>query len=136
MPDHVFQPRGPRVMPSGIVHLIGDLVIGAAGAVTSFNAMGFVSITKESTAGQYTFVLADKYAKVLGADFRFIDTTAAGVYGQIISHTVTTAAPRVGNIVTQFFNFSDTAANAPSGMQCIIDFWLQHSQLGIGQDIS
>lgn len=47
------------------VTIYGSLTVGASGAVTSFAGGGISTITKESTAGQYSIVLTDYFQRLL-----------------------------------------------------------------------
>jgi hypothetical protein len=57
--------KGAKMLERDPVILFLRATIGASGAVTLNEGKGVTSITKESTAGQYTIVLQDKYAALL-----------------------------------------------------------------------
>lgn len=50
------------------VTLYGSFVVGAAGAVASFQGGGIESVVKESADGQYTITLSDTYNRFLKFD--------------------------------------------------------------------
>lgn len=53
-----------------LVTIHGQVLIGAAGAVTSYQGGGVSAVTKvAATTGQYDIVLEDKYSKFMGAEF-------------------------------------------------------------------
>ena len=52
----------------------GVITVGAAGAVTSFTGEGIVSVTKETTAGQYTIKLSD-----INSELTFVSLLNAGI---------------------------------------------------------
>lgn len=52
-------------MEADTVSLYGSFNVGSSGAVASFAGGGIASVVKESTAGQYTITLTDKYSRFL-----------------------------------------------------------------------
>ena len=75
------------------VDLFLQAAIGATGAITlnTANSKGIKSITKESTAGQYTVVFNDAYQRVIDVNVRFIhdDAVAAAPHVYLISRSTT-----------------------------------------------
>lgn len=47
--------------------------VGTSGAVSSAGGLGFTSVTKESTAGQYSIKLDSKFNRFLGMTWNIVD---------------------------------------------------------------
>jgi hypothetical protein len=63
------------------------LTIGATGAVTSFNGYGVASITRNG-AGNYTVVLTEQHAFLIGASIIELYATSEDITFQILSEDV------------------------------------------------
>lgn len=129
-----------------LVDLYLVATIGSSGAVTlkRWNGSAYVtagsdgwggikSITKESTAGQYTVVLQDKYNRLVHFDACFeVPTTglpAAPVVGEIPGNTdVTAATPQIQVQCTTAGGGS--ATNPASGEVMHLHFVLQNTSTG------
>lgn len=61
------------------VQLFGTVAIGAAGAVSAVKGYGIASVVKEATAGQYSIVLSDKFARCLCVTAQVVHDSISGV---------------------------------------------------------
>lgn len=61
------------------VTIYGSFAVGASGAVASSQGGGIVSVTKESTAGQYTIALSEQFARFLHLDAQVVDDAVSQV---------------------------------------------------------
>ncbi len=107
----------------------GYVDIGASGAIAAAGLLagrGVVSITKESTAGRYTFVLKDTYSHFYGADINHLHTAAVAGEPQVRSQDVATEANRT--VVIDHYDTSDTAVDVPSGTRLFFHFKLGMSR--------
>lgn len=103
------------------------LVIGAAGAVTSFSGEGISNVEKEVTDGQYTVTFSDAgaYESLIYANAIQLDA-AEDITFQIISEDVDSAtAPEV---VIQL-KTAAAAANATSGAIVYAEFVLKREEV-------
>src|SRR5690349_4023080 len=98
-----------------VATLFLQATIGASGAVTlaSAQSIGITSITKEATAGQYTILLQDKYARLLNLSVSQLLGSATAIDApswQMLSEDV----DGVKTIVVQFYA-ADAATEANPG---------------------
>ena len=74
--------------------LYAKITIGASGACTLTEGVGFKSITKNST-GDYTLVLADRYCSLKAFKAIHVATSAEDLKFQVKAFDVTIAAPYI-----------------------------------------
>lgn len=100
-----------------------------ANAYSPTGTQGVASVTKESTAGQYTFVFQGSFARVLKADFTpLVATTgvsAAAKLGVVGTSPSVSSAP--GTITIQLVDYAGIAVNPASGERIIFEFVLDDS---------
>ena len=114
-------------------HLYAELVVGAAGAVTSGIGKGIASIVKETAAGQYTVNLTDSYNKLLHCDIMLLsatnsDPTTVAITGRLLSEDVVNSA--TPKLVIQGIALDDgAAANFASGAKVYIKITLRNSSV-------
>jgi hypothetical protein len=116
-----------------VVHLFAEVKIGASGAVTSAKGGGIASVTKESTAGQYTIKFSDKFSKFLGMKFDVVHSSISGVaFIQVLESGSTFQADIKADqsITIQLLDFAGAAVNAPSGAALIIESKFRVSSIG------
>lgn len=102
----------------------------AANSFSPAGTQGITSVTKEATAGQWTFVLQDGFQRLLGATFTPVVATtgistaaAMGVVKPSGVNGLTT-----GNTFTvQFADFAGAAVNPASGEVMLLTFELDQS---------
>ena len=125
--------RNYNTLEVDVVNLFGSIVIGAAGAVTSFQGGGIKSVTKEATAGQYTIELTDLFARILGASFESlaVGPTLVGKL-QILNDPATFQADvkADGKITIQCLDFAGAAVNPASGEAILVDIKARQSKIG------
>lgn len=63
----------PLTYEADTVTIFGNIVVGASGAVASFQGGGVFNVVKESTAGQYSITLLDRFSRFLSFDACVID---------------------------------------------------------------
>ncbi len=94
------------------VFLFGECTIGAAGAVSGIKGNGISTITKESGTGNYSFLLEDKYNKLLSfnAAMVAVSTTVAKtcLTGRAETQTVTFKA-KSASTAGDYFVLTDAA---------------------------
>lgn len=115
------------------VTLWAEINVGASGAVSSSSGLGIASVTKESTAGQYTIALSDSYNKLLHAQIMLLDDTdsnpaTVAIIGRVLSEDVaSSSAPK---IVIQGVALDDgAAANFASGAKLLVKIELRNSSV-------
>ena len=99
------------------VHLYGQLVVGAAGAVTSFAGGGFVGCTKQVADGQYEIELLEGN-RLLEVSVVSVLGSASGVArAQIFETPATFQADFKADkkFKIQLLDFAGAAVNAASG---------------------
>ena len=114
-----------------VVHLYARITIGAAGAVSASSGLGITSTVKESSAGQYTVRLTDRYNQLLHANVTVISAVDAaatvGTVYRIQSEAVNSATPA---LVIQASDVATGAdANPTSGDILLLKIELRNSSL-------
>ena len=116
------------------VSLYGNFVILGSGAVGTVKGLGILSVTKESTAGQYTIVLEEKWNRLLSAKGGFVkDGNGSGIASVEI---ITAPASLQGQIqagtgyTIQFYDYTGVAADAASGSVHSFEVCLRRSSVG------
>lgn len=132
MSNHILNAR--LAVEKQPVTLFGNFVIGSSGAVGTVKGIGIKSVTKESTAGQYTIVLEEKWNRLLGAKGGFIkDSSGSGVANVEI---ITAPASLQGQIqagtgyTIQFYDYTGVAADAAAGSVHSFEITLRRSSVG------
>lgn len=119
-----------------VVELNASFSVGAAGAVVanSLKGGGFSSVVKESTAGQYTITLSDRWNRLLAVDAQVVLATIAASMpkAQILMDPATLQSDfkSNGEIVIQFVDAAGAAVNVDSGAMVMIDMRVRNSSVG------
>lgn len=116
-----------------LVKLFGSVVIGSSGAVTSFQGGGIASVVKESTAGQYTITLSDRFAFFLMGHFRTVGASALAVAAIQVLETPATFQADIksdGAITIQCLDFAGAAVNPASGAELMFELVMRQSKIG------
>lgn len=71
-------------------HLYGKVTIGASGAPTLVQSLGFASVVRNS-AGNYTVTLQDKYVALMSVKVSYIAAVAEDLSFQVSAEAVKTA---------------------------------------------
>ena len=111
-----------------VVELVCKASIGASGAVTisSTDAKGIASITKESTAGQYTIALQDNYNALMHVAAIVLDASpSSSPMVQLISEQVSSSSAPA--LVVQFLDAAGAAANPASGSTIMVKIMLRNA---------
>jgi len=117
MADRMFHPLA-GALEQKVVHLYGKMVVGAAGAVTSYTGKGIASIALDTAGpvdGRYHITLSDKYNDLLWGDVMVLDDTdsdplSVGVVARLYAEAVDST-----KIVTvQFYDFTDGSPVDPA----------------------
>jgi deferrochelatase/peroxidase EfeB len=123
-PIRAYYPEGSIVS--------GQLTVKASGAVTSWKGFGVTSVTKESTAGKYTFVLDDPHGYLVGSSVVQVASSAADITFQILSEDVDNATAASRTIVLQC-KAAAVATDVASGSVLLVTFLFADSKaLGFG----
>ena len=93
----------------------GVITVGAAGAVTSFTGEGIVSVTKETTAGQYTIKLSDINGELTFLSLLNASMTLSGAALDDLTFHVNADALSSAATVEIQAHTAGTGANATSG---------------------
>ncbi len=115
------------------VTLWAEINVGSSGAVSSSSGLGIASVTKESTAGQYTIALSDSYNKLLHANIVVLDDTnsdptTVAIIGRVLSEAVSSSSAPA--IVIQGVALDDgAAANFASGAKLLVKIELRNSSV-------
>lgn len=100
--------------------------------MSASSGKGVTSVTKESSAGQYTVLLADQYNSLMGAHPTLLHSTdsdpaTVGVHMRLNAETVNTTTP---TIVVQCYAGDDGAdANPASGAIIYLTIHLRNSSV-------
>lgn len=118
-----------RTLEDQPVILMGQLVIGATGAVTSFDVVGVGVVTRVST-GIYRFEFQklgeiQSYRKLLYANAQIVRSGDVAIAAHIESEDVAGTVPQV---VVSFRNRSGTATDPTSADVVLVQFWLRDMQ--------
>lgn len=130
MADRMFKP-GLGSLETGVVDLFCKIVVGSSGAVTSGTGMGIASVTKESSAGQYTILLSDTYNSLLWAGITLLDdsdsaATTVGIGTRLQAETVSSTK----TVVVQTYALDDGAdANPADGAILYVKITLRNSSV-------
>lgn len=111
-----------------IVELTCKASIGASGAVTisSTDAKGITSITKESADGQYTIRLQDSYMALMHVSAIIMDASPSSApIVQLISEQVATSS--LPKLVIQCLDPAGAAANPASGSTLMVKIMLRNA---------
>lgn len=98
-----------------VVILNGNFTIGSSGAVGTVKGAGIDSVTKESTAGQYSIVLEEAFNRLLWADASVVGATFSGVFAIEAINDVQAAVRAKTKITIQCYDATGTAVNPASG---------------------
>lgn len=90
---------------------------------------GIASVTKESTAGQYTFVFQGSFARLLKADFTpLVATTGVSAACKLgVIGTAPSVTSNPGQVTVQLVDYAGNAVNPASGERIIFEFVLDDS---------
>lgn len=106
---------------------VGDIycmvVIGASGAVSSVSGGGLLSVTKETTAGQYSIALAAGYQKLLDLSCKVVDDAVTSVAAvQVLEDPAALQADFKADstVKIQCLDFAGAAVNPASGAALMI----------------
>ncbi len=94
-----------------LVDIYGTITItGSSGAVDSYTGKGIASVTKESTAGQYTIALTDSFNLLMSMDAVTLNATGISATPSlgIITNSVNSAA---APLITVQFSAAGSATN-------------------------
>lgn len=98
--------------------IYGKIVVGASGAVTSFQGAGIASVVKEATAGQYTITLQAGFMRLLAVSASVVDSAASDIaMVQVLATPADLQADFKADkaIVIQCLDFAGVAADSASG---------------------
>jgi hypothetical protein len=115
------------------VEIFGGIVIGAAGAVTSFQGGGVESVVKETAAGQYTIKLKHNMNRFLFLETLVVGaaiSTAAQV--QLLETPATLQADFKGSreLTIQIVNEALAAVNLASGNELKFKITARRTEVG------
>jgi len=115
-----------------LVKLYGSLVVGASGAVTSFQGGGIESITKETAAGNYTIKLKHQYDRLLFVEVKPVKATVSDVTScQILKAPANLQADfKAGDVVIQLLDADGAAVNAASGEAILFEITARRGSVG------
>lgn len=112
------------------VSLFCKLVVGAAGAVSSYQGLGLSSITKESGDGLYSITLSDQYQALFGINVVGVLGSAVSFAGCYIKETPTslqTDFKADKTFKVEFLDFAGAAVNPASGTEILFQVYLASS---------
>lgn len=113
--------------------IYGSLTVGASGAVTSYAGGGISSITKESTAGQYSIVLSDYFQRLLMVKAVNVDdANSAWASCAILEDGATLQTDFKGDktFKIQFQDYAAAAVNPTSGAVIYFEIVCRNSTVG------
>jgi hypothetical protein len=117
-----------------LVEVYGSAVIGASGAVGTVKGGGIASVVKESTAGQYTITLTERFERLISSNVGCFAATATGVVpiAQVLMSPATLQASFKANgaLTVQFYDYAGAAANPASGSVVSFRVVVRNTQVG------
>lgn len=120
------------------VTLFATIAVGASGAVSAKKGYGIKSVTKESTAGQYTIVLEDKFSRALAVTAQVVHSAISAVAEIQVLNTPAQlqAALAAGTgFVIQLIDKTGAAVNAESGSQVFLQVVACNSSVDAGKGV-
>jgi hypothetical protein len=120
------------------VTLYATLAVGASGAVSAVKGYGISSITKESTAGQYTVVLSDKFTRALSVQAQIVHSAISAAKSvQVLETPAALQADVVAGtgFKIQLVDAAGAAVNAESGAQVFIQVVVVNSSVDQGKGV-
>lgn len=125
--------RNYNTLEVDVINLFGSFILGAAGAVSSFQGGGIKSITKLTTAGQYEIELTERFARILMINSQVMGAAISGVAAVQVLETPATFQASVkadGKITIQCVDKDGAAVNPASGEALYIDLKARQSKIG------
>lgn len=116
-----------------VVTLYAQLQVGASGAVASAKGGGIKSIVKETTDGQYTITLEDKYNRLLFVDAKVVhDVPSAVCSVQVLQDATTLQADFVASpsFKIQCLDEAGAAVNLEQDAGLMIKLEVRNSSVG------
>jgi len=115
------------------VKLYGSIIVGAAGAVTSFSGGGLEGVVKETAAGQYSITLKDRLNRLLFVSAMVVQgaiSTAAQV--QVLEDPATLQANVKADrtFVLQVIDEALAAVNLASGAELKLEITVRRTSVG------
>lgn len=117
-----------------VVELYGNLNIGAAGAVSSIQGGGILSIAKQAAAGKYLITLQDQYYRFLM--FKAIAVLASGFSGiqtiEVLQAPATLQADFLASpaFLIQCYDAAGVAVNPASGTDIMFNLTVRNTNVG------
>ena len=121
------------------VSVYGYVDIGASGAVSGYSGGGIASVVKESTAGQYTITLSDKFSRFLDFAAQVVDDAISQIMNvQVLENPATIQADvATGKSLTmQCLTFTSSsnptkvAGNPADGARIMFKFVFRNTSVG------
>lgn len=120
------------------VTLYATVTIGSTGAVSAKKGYGIKSVTKETTAGQYTIVLEDKFSRALAVSAQVVHSAiSAAANIQVLNTPAQLQSAVAGGtgFVIQLIDVSGAAVNAESGAQIMLQVVASNSSVDAGKGV-
>ena len=124
MPIQTTHPAAQRFYV-GAKTIMGKFTVGATGAVGTIDMPGVASITRGSTAGEYTIVLMDNWYKLKGFSANMLSTTGMDVYAQLTSEAVKASK----TLVLQWYANGGTTETDPPAGEMFLSFDVTDSDI-------
>lgn len=116
-----------------IIHIYGNVAIGASGAVGTIKGGGIVTVVKEATAGQYSVTLVQPINQILSARASIMDDAVSAIAAvQVLEDPAAVQAgiKSDGKILLQCLDFAGAAANPASGASLRLEFVVRRTSSG------
>lgn len=120
------------------VTLFATVAIGTTGAVSAKKGYGIKSVTKETTAGQYTIVLEDKFSRCLAVSAQVVHSAISAVAAiQVLNTPAQLQSAITGGtgFVVQLIDKTGAAVNAESGAQVMLQIVASNSSVDAGKGV-
>ena len=118
------------------VKIYGRFSVGTAGAVVAGkNGLGIKSVTKETTAGQYTIEFQDAFSKIMFLNSMIVDDAVTAVARvQLLEDPAALQADLKADrkLKIQCLDFTGAAVNPASGAQVLFEVTMRQSSIGRG----
>ena len=115
------------------VTIYGSVSVGASGAVSAIQGGGIAAAAKESTAGQYTITMSDKFSRLLDFSAQIVDDANSAVaHIQLKQAPETLQADVKGDkqILIQCLDYAGSAANPADGSAIFLKIVMRNSSVG------
>lgn len=116
-----------------VVHILGQVTIGAAGAVASSSGGNIASVTKLATDGEYEVELSEKFQRLLHSSLQIIADAESAVFKMEIKEDPATMQDDFkadSKFVVQCYDAAGAAVNPNEDAQISMHIMVRRTSVG------